>query len=42
MVAIVPAEEMADEGLCILDAAEALWELRSVFHSLEAAFPISG
>ena len=28
MVAIVPAEEVADEGLCILDAAEALWELR--------------
>jgi len=28
MVAIVPAEEVADEGLCILDAAEAPWELR--------------
>jgi len=31
MVAIVPAEEVTDEGLCILDAAEALWELRLVF-----------
>jgi hypothetical protein len=38
----VPVEEVADEGLCIFDAAEALWELRLVFHSLEAAFPISG
>ena len=28
VVAIVPAEEVADEGLCILDAAEALRELR--------------
>ena len=42
IVAIVPVEEVADEGLCIFDAAEALWELRLVFHSLEAAFPISG
>ena len=38
MVAIVPVEEVAAEGLCVLDAAEALWELRLVFQSLEAAF----
>ena len=25
---IVPVEEVAAEGLCVLDAAEALWKLR--------------
>ncbi len=28
VIAIVPVEEMAAEGLCVLDTAEALWELR--------------
>ena len=31
VVVVVPVEELADEGLCILDAAEALWELGLVF-----------
>ena len=31
MVTIVPVEEVADEGLCVLDAAEALWKLRLIF-----------
>src|ERR1019366_3312999 len=38
MVSIVPVEKVAAEHLCVLDAAEALWELRVVFQSLEAAF----
>jgi len=28
VVTIVPVEEVAAEGLCVLDAAEALWKLR--------------
>jgi hypothetical protein len=38
MVAIIPVEEVTNECLCILDAAEALWKLRLVFQRLEAAF----
>ena len=38
VVAIGPVEKAATEHLCILDAAEALWELRLVFQSFEAAF----
>src|ERR1039458_10320704 len=38
MLLIVPIEEAAAERLGILDAAEALWELRLVFHRFEVAF----
>ena len=38
MVLIVPVEEAATEGLCVLDAAEALRELRLIFHGFEVAF----
>ena len=38
MLLIVPVEEAAAERLSILDAAEALWELRLVFHGFEVAF----
>ena len=38
MVLIVPIEEAATEGLCVLDAAEALRKLRLIFHGFEVAF----
>ena len=38
MVLIGPIEKVAAEQLCVLDAVEALWELRLVFQGLEAAF----
>ena len=38
MLLIVPIEEPAAERFGILDAAEALWELRLVFHGFEVAF----
>src|SRR5208283_3501356 len=38
MLLIVPVEETAAERLCILDTAEALWELGLVFHGFEVAF----
>ena len=38
MLLIVPIEEAAAERFGILDAAEALWELRLVFHGFEVAF----
>src|SRR5664279_2941327 len=38
VVSIVPVKKLATEHLRVLDAAEALWELRLVFESLEAAF----
>src|ERR1700686_5240124 len=38
MLLIVPIEESSTERLGILDAAEALWKLRLVFHGFEVAF----
>ena len=38
MLLIVPIEEAAAERLGILDAAEARWELRLIFHGFEVAF----
>jgi hypothetical protein len=38
MLLIVPIEEAAAERLGILDAAEAPWKLRLVFHGFEVAF----
>ena len=38
MLLIVPIEEAAAECLGILDAAEAPWKLRLVFHGFEVAF----
>ncbi len=35
MILIVPREEAAAEGLCILDAAETFGKLRLVFQGLE-------
>jgi hypothetical protein len=37
MLAVIPIEEIAAEGLGILDATEALWKLRLVFHGFEVA-----
>jgi len=38
VVLVIPGEEVAAEGLGILDAAEAFWELRLIFERLEVAF----
>ena len=38
VIAVIPIEEAAAEGLCVLDAAETLGKLRLVFERLEAAF----
>ena len=38
VVAIIPVAEGAAEGLGVLDATEALGELRLIFHGLEVAF----
>src|SRR6516225_5894886 len=38
MLLIVPIEEAAAERLGVLDAAEAPWKLRLVFHGFEVAF----
>lgn len=37
MLGVIPVEELSTEPSGILDAAEPLWKLRSVFHRLELA-----
>ena len=40
VVVVVPGEEALAEGACVLDGAESIRELGSVFESLELAFRI--
>ena len=40
MVFVIPLEKLLTEGAAVLDAAEAIRELRAVFHGAEVAFRI--